>query len=80
MRHNAEKMWFIQLAPGIELGQKITALDSVVLTLPGGRASYPSTALMTVVPAKVAGVRNVIMCTPPGPDGKVIPSHWQQQK
>ena len=68
-----EKMWFMQLAPGIELGQKITALDSVGAYVPGGRASYPSTALMTVVPAKVAGVRNVIMCTPPGPDGKVNP-------
>lgn len=66
-------MWSMQLAPGIELGQKITALASVGAYVPGGRASYPSTALMTVIPAKVAGVRNVVMCTPPGPDGKVNP-------
>jgi histidinol dehydrogenase len=68
-----EKMWFMQLAPGIELGQKITALASVGAYVPGGRASYPSTALMTIIPAKIAGVRNVVMCTPPGPDGKVNP-------
>ncbi|AGB50040.1 histidinol dehydrogenase [Methanomethylovorans hollandica DSM 15978] len=68
-----EKMWFMQLSPGIELGQKATALASVGAYVPGGRASYPSTALMTIIPAKVAGVRKVVMCTPPGPDGKVNP-------
>jgi histidinol dehydrogenase len=68
-----EKMWFMQLAPGIELGQKATALTNVGAYVPGGRASYPSTALMTIIPAKVAGVRNIVMCTPPGPDGKVNP-------
>lgn len=68
-----EKIWFIQLSPGIELGQKATALASVGAYVPGGRASYPSTALMTIIPAKVAGVKNVIMCTPPGPDGRINP-------
>ena len=68
-----EKIWFMQLSPGIELGQKVTALTSVGAYVPGGRASYPSTALMTIIPAKVAGVRNVVMCTPPGPDGRVNP-------
>ncbi len=68
-----EKMWFMQLVPGIELGQKVTALASVGAYVPGGRASYPSTALMTIIPAKVAGVRNIVMCTPPGPDGRVNP-------
>jgi histidinol dehydrogenase len=68
-----EKMWFMQLSPGIELGQKATALASVGAYVPGGRASYPSTALMTIIPAKVAGVRTVVMCTPPGPDGNVDP-------
>ncbi len=68
-----QKVWFMELAPGIELGQKFTALESVGAYVPGGRASYPSTALMTIVPAKVAGVRNVVMCTPPGKDGKVNP-------
>lgn len=68
-----DKIWFMQLSPGIELGQKITALASVGAYVPGGRASYPSTALMTIIPAKVAGVRKVVMCTPPGPDGRVNP-------
>ncbi len=68
-----QKIWFIELSPGIELGQKITPLESIGAYVPGGRASYPSTALMTIVPAKVAGVKNVIMCTPPGKDGKVNP-------
>ncbi len=68
-----DNMWFMQLSPGIELGQKVTALASVGAYVPGGRASYPSTALMTIIPAKVAGVRKVVMCTPPGPDGKVDP-------
>lgn len=68
-----DKIWFMQLSPGIELGQKVTALASVGAYVPGGRASYPSTALMTIIPAKVAGVRKVVMCTPPGPDGRVNP-------
>ncbi|SFM17046.1 histidinol dehydrogenase [Methanolobus profundi] len=68
-----QRIWFIEVSPGIELGQKFTALESVGAYVPGGRASYPSTALMTIVPAKVAGVKNVVMCTPPGKDGKVNP-------
>lgn len=68
-----KKIWFIEVSPGIELGQKFTPLESVGAYVPGGRASYPSTALMTVVPAKVAGVKNVVMCTPPGKDGRVNP-------
>lgn len=69
----ASKSWMKEFAPGIRLGQRITPLDKVGAYVPGGRASYPSTALMTVVPAKVAGVGEVIVCTPPGPDGKVNP-------
>ncbi|MFA4935493.1 MAG: histidinol dehydrogenase, partial [Candidatus Methanoperedens sp.] len=53
------------------LGQRITPLETVGAYVPGGRASYPSTALMTVIPAKVAGVGEVILCTPPKPDGSV---------
>ena len=64
-----ESQWFMESAPGIMLGQKTTPLAVVGAYVPGGRAAYPSTALMTVIPAKVAGVRNVIVCTPPGPDG-----------
>jgi len=61
--------WFMDISPGITVGQKITPLESVGAYVPGGRAAYPSTALMTVIPAKVAGVKKVIVCTPPGPDG-----------
>jgi len=64
-----ESQWFMESSPGIMLGQKTTPLAVVGAYVPGGRASYPSTALMTVVPAKVAGVKNVVVCTPPGPDG-----------
>ncbi len=64
-----ESQWFMESSPGIMLGQKTTPLAVVGAYVPGGRASYPSTALMTVIPAKVAGVKNVVVCTPPGPDG-----------
>jgi histidinol dehydrogenase len=65
--------WFVEISPGIKAGQKTVPLRSVGAYVPGGRASYPSTALMTIIPAKVAGVKDVAMCTPPGPDGKVNP-------
>jgi histidinol dehydrogenase len=68
-----EALWFMELSPGIVLGQKATALESVGAYAPGGRASYPSTVLMTVIPAKVAGVKRVIVCTPPRADGSVHP-------
>ena len=73
--HEAQvtKNWIKEFAPGIRLGQRISPLGSVGAYVPGGRASYPSTALMTVIPAKVAGVRQVIVCTPPNPDGTVNP-------
>ncbi|RSD33972.1 MAG: histidinol dehydrogenase [Methanohalophilus sp.] len=65
--------WFVEISPGIKAGQKTVPLRSVGAYVPGGRASYPSTALMAIIPAKVAGVKDVAMCTPPGPDGKVNP-------
>ncbi len=68
-----EATWFMELKPGIVLGQKATPLESVGAYAPGGRASYPSTVLMTVIPARVAGVEQVIVCTPPRPDGSVHP-------
>lgn len=68
-----EATWFMELKPGILLGQKATPLESVGAYAPGGRASYPSTVLMTVIPARVAGVEKVIVCTPPRPDGSVHP-------
>lgn len=57
-------LWLSEVEPGITLGVKTTPLERVGCYIPGGRASYPSTALMTVIPAKVAGVDEVIMCTP----------------
>ncbi len=59
--------------PGIVIGQKITPVDRAGLYVPGGTAAYPSTVLMDVIPAKIAGVGEVIMTTPPGRDGKVNP-------
>lgn len=63
--------WFDAKEDGTLLGQKITPMHSVGVYVPGGKAAYPSTTLMNVVPAKVAGVPNIIMTTPAGADGKV---------
>jgi len=68
-----QKDWMKEFSPGIKLGQRITPLEVAGAYVPGGRATYPSTALMTVIPAKVAGVKKVIICTPPKPDGTVDP-------
>ena len=65
--------WFDSQENGIILGQKVTALQRVGVYVPGGKAVYPSSVLMNVVPAKVAGVDEIIMTTPPGKDGKVNP-------
>ena len=66
--------WFDSQENGIILGQKVTALKRVGVYVPGGKAVYPSSVLMNVLPAKVAGVDEIIMTTPPGADGKVYPS------
>ena len=58
---------------GILLGQRILPLDRVGIYIPGGTASYPSTVLMNAIPAKIAGVREIIMVTPPAPDGTIAP-------
>jgi histidinol dehydrogenase len=58
-------LWLQQVETGITLGVKTTALDRIGCYVPGGRAAYPSTALMTAIPAKVAGVREICCCTPP---------------
>ena len=65
--------WFESQPNGIILGQKVTALASVGIYVPGGKASYPSTVLMNTLPAKVAGVGEIVMATPAGADGKVNP-------
>ena len=66
--------WFDAKTDGTILGQKITPMQNVGVYVPGGKAAYPSTTLMNVVPAKVAGVPNIIMTTPAGTDGKVNPA------
>ena len=69
-----QNSWFTSSADGIMLGQKVTPLERVGVYVPGGKAVYPSSVLMNIVPAKVAGVGQIIMTTPPGPDGKVYPT------
>ena len=63
--------WSMEVDEGITAGQIVRPLERVGCYIPGGRAVYPSSILMTVIPAKVAGVDEIICCTPPGPDGKV---------
>ena len=65
--------WFSSKPDGTILGQKITPLETVGVYVPGGKASYPSTVLMNIIPAKAAGVDRIVMVTPPGADGTVNP-------
>jgi histidinol dehydrogenase len=67
------KSWRMTDEHGSVLGQEVRPLDRVGVYVPGGRAAYPSTVLMTVVPARVAGVREIVLVTPPGPDGRIEP-------
>ena len=69
-----QNSWFTSTEAGTMLGQKITPLNRVGVYVPGGKAVYPSSVLMNIVPAKVAGVPHIVMTTPPGKDGKVNPS------
>ena len=66
--------WMVELQSGVKVGQLVRPLGSVGVYVPGGRARYPSTALMAIVPARVAGVKRVIVCTPPRRDGGVDPA------
>lgn len=66
--------WFDSTEDGTLLGQKVTPLATVGVYVPGGKAVYPSSVLMNVVPAKVAGVKRIVMTTPPSRDGKIPPS------
>jgi histidinol dehydrogenase len=68
-----QNSWFTS-EDGIILGQKVTPLGIAGVYVPGGKAVYPSSVLMNVLPAKVAGVPRIVMCTPPGKDGKIYPS------
>lgn len=69
-----QNSWFTSTTDGTMLGQKVTPLNRVGVYVPGGKAVYPSSVLMNIVPAKVAGVPHIVMTTPPGKDGKVCAS------
>lgn len=74
--HEKQKQysWFDSKEDGSLLGQKVTPIVKVGVYVPGGKAAYPSSVLMNVIPAKVAGVEEIVMVTPPGKDGKVNPN------
>lgn len=74
--HEKQKQysWFDSKTNGTMLGQKVTPLESCGVYVPGGKAAYPSSVLMNILPAKVAGVEKIVMVTPPGKDGKVNPN------
>ena len=74
MKNRCRDSWFDAQPDGTILGQKVTALQRVGVYVPGGKAAYPSSVLMNIVPARVAGVKEIIMVTPPGKDGKVTPN------
>ncbi|GAB4074075.1 histidinol dehydrogenase [Barrientosiimonas marina] len=66
-----EASWFLEQTNAKQLGQKVTPIEKVGLYIPGGTAAYPSTVLMNAIPARIAGVKQIIMTTPPGPDGRI---------
>lgn len=72
-RHQLREDFFFTRESGVMIGQKITPIAKVGLYVPGGTAAYPSTVLMDAIPAKIAGVEELVMVTPPGKDGKVNP-------
>lgn len=74
--HMAQKTnsYLMEREPGVYLGQRVLPLASVGIYVPGGRAQYPSSVLMNVIPAKVAGVKRIVMVTPPGKDGRLNPN------
>jgi histidinol dehydrogenase len=71
-RRQLQTSWQYRDPVGIRLGQRITPLDRVGIYVPGGKASYPSTVLMNAIPAKVAGVREIVMTSPMGDNGAII--------
>lgn len=71
-RSQLENSWFVTEEAGILMGQKVTPMERVGLYVPGGKAAYPSTVLMTAIPARVAGVPELVLCSP-APGGRVSP-------
>ncbi len=73
-RERVPKSWVQFQNQGIVLGKRITAVEAAGLYIPGGRASYPSTVLMSAIPAMVAGVKRIVLVSPPNPEGKIHPA------
>jgi len=73
-RRQLPREWMVELQPGISAGQLVRPLARVGIYVPGGLARYPSSLLMAAIPAQVAGVEDIIVCTPPRSDGKVDPA------
>lgn len=72
-RRQVPEDWMEEFEPGVEAGQVVRPLESVGCYVPGGTAQYPSSVLMSAIPAKVAGVNRVVVCTPPDSNGRVSP-------
>jgi len=73
-QRQVRQSWFVTKESGTMLGQLIRPLRRVGIYVPGGTAAYPSSVLMNAIPAQIAGVREIVMTTPPGPDGKINPA------
>lgn len=73
-RQMPHEQWFTQVAPGVMAGEKITPISSVGLSVPGRKGAFPSVMYMLAVPASIAGVPRIIVCTPPGPEGEIDPA------
>ena len=73
-RHQLPRSWWVRDEHGSLLGQQVTPLDRVGCYVPGGTAAYPSTVLMNLIPARVAGVKDLVVATPPGADGRLPPA------
>lgn len=73
-RQMPQTQWSMEIQPGVEVGERYTPIDSVACYSPRGKGSFPSVTLMSLIPAVVAGVPEIIVLTPPGPDGKIDPA------
>ena len=73
-RQMPESQWMMEIREGAQVGERFTPIDSVACYSPRGKGSFPSVTLMSIIPAIVAGVPEVIVLTPPGPDGRIDPA------
>ena len=73
-KHQVDKSWSVYKENGVMMGQIVRGLENVALYVPGGTATYPSTVMMNAIPAKLAGVKNLVIITPVKEDGKVNPT------